>query len=356
MANRLMGKRTPGEVRYEESEQADARRRFLHVEKVAKKQQASDAQAQAERIKSATNQLHRDVVTQLSSQLDNGHSVVSSVLSLNQDISPLLDTLSTRACTVTKLEPLVAALPWLQEDLIRTANAPEHRRVDTQGKIVVIESSRTALSLMGIGNLRFLLPALILRHAMPQITDPYPNIKTRLFEFYLALANAAACLAKLRGLNEYNAYVLALFSGLGPAATVRRYFRLYYQSHREALETAAKDRNVQEHDALQFVQPDVDHIARTQKKYANLVVTRVLESLVFQRIAMQEPWKDKSHPLREVIDLAAKFAFLKMLTRYRLVEKQEAQEFLVASSLSREDIDELNHLALFEINVNQSCD
>ena len=129
-ANQLIGKLGLGEVTYEESEQGDARRRLLHVEKVAAEQNALLAEAQAKKVKLVSDELNKRVVESLIPQFSSSHDVAVNILGLSEDIPHLLDTLSTRACSVSQLEPIIACLPWLHDAILKDINSPQNRRID----------------------------------------------------------------------------------------------------------------------------------------------------------------------------------------------------------------------------------
>lgn len=198
----MLGRRKVGEVSFEQSEQGDARRLLLHVEKVAIENKRLQEKTEASYLESVSHHLHEILLGELTEQLSYTDELVQNVLNLPENIGELLDALSVKACSVSKLEPIAATMPWLYDELIVVVNTPQFRRKDSRGRIIVVETLRTALSFLGIENLRTLIPSLILKRAMPQITDPYPLIKQKLTPYTTGVAITAKRLAALTDLNK----------------------------------------------------------------------------------------------------------------------------------------------------------
>ncbi|MFC3093764.1 HDOD domain-containing protein [Alteromonas sediminis] len=351
LANKLVGKRLPGEVTYEESEQGDARRRLLYVEKLAIKQKVSDAKAHAAEVEKVSNAFHSKVFKELDKDLDNGFKLFHNVVNLHEDIIALLDMLSTKACSVSRLEPLLATSPWLQDDLLKLVNSAEHRRVDARGKVIIVETVRTALSYLGVENLRKIMPFLVLKHGIPQVTDPYPQIKHRISDYFLAVANASAALATSRNQPVFQAYLLGLLSGLGLSAVWRQFFRIYEKMHREAIGGALERRDQRTYNALQLIQPSPVYLSEFRQALERRTTQRILEFMVFKRFTILDTWTDDALPEAKTLASAQAYAELKLLTRFRLVEKDEARVALRALDITRHELEHLNDSEMFTLQI-----
>ena len=79
-AIKLLGKRMPGEISFEQSEQGDARRQLLHVEKVAIENKRLQALSEASYIDSVSHYLHEVVLSELTEQLSFPDELFSNVL------------------------------------------------------------------------------------------------------------------------------------------------------------------------------------------------------------------------------------------------------------------------------------
>ena len=351
LANQLIGRKAPGEISYEESEQGDARRRLLYIEKLAAEQKASDDQANAEKLQEVKVELHRRVEEKLKPLFANSTTIAESILGLSDEIANLLDTLSTRACSVSKLEPIVCSLPWLHEAILKEINLPKNRRLDGRGQPIIIESIRTALSSIGIEHLRLMIPHLIFKHSSPQVTDPYPNIKVKFAELSIGVANTMARLSGLLDLRPFEAYLLGTLSELGRCAATRQYFREFDKILNEYSLEAMNAQDQTTYSALQLIQPQPENITSLHNTYANELTIRAFEYLTFKRLNILQPLVNKQHPLNEALLLAQRFTRLKMLIRYRLVEKDEAIKGLAKLKIPTAWLEKLNQPGLFNLDV-----
>ena len=100
-------------------------------------------------------------------------------------------------------------------------NQPKYRRTDSKGKVIHVDSLRAALNRFGIENLNPVILSLAFRRWLPQITDPYPQIKNRLWEEALATSIISRKLAAIHKVNENHAFSLGMLSLLGNIVVVR---------------------------------------------------------------------------------------------------------------------------------------
>jgi hypothetical protein len=354
LANESIGRRSPGEVTYEESEQADARRRLLHIEKLTAAQKASQEKATAEKIKQVSDALHTKVIEELHPKFTNSTYVAVSILGLSEDIAELLDLLSTKACSVPRLEPLVYRVPWLHEAILREINLPQNRRIDAKGRPIKIESIRTALSSLGVDNLKALLPCLIFKFATPPVTDPYPEIKNKLFEYSVGVANTMARLSKLLDLRHFDAYLLGMFSQFGLCASARLYFREFDGVLNKFTNEAMSKKDQTTYNTLKILQPLPENLTQLYSTYERELTIRSLEFLAFKRVSLLPAFLEPNDPYHEALSLAQCFAQLKMLIAYRLVTKEEAKRQLSTLKIAKAWLEPLNASGLFKMDVDMS--
>lgn len=350
-ANQLIGKRGLGEVSYEESEQGDARRQLLHIEKLTAEQNARLAEAQAKKIKAVSDKLNKRIVESLIPQFSSSNNVAVSILGLSEDITILLDTLSARACSVSQLEPKITCLPWLQDAILKDINSPQNRRLDGRGKPIIIESIRTALSTIGIENLRVLIPFFILRYCTPQITDPYPEIKTKLTEYTVGVANAMSRLADVSELRKFDSYVLGMLCNLGICASTRQYFKAYDKAHLTYSQEVMHARDQGTYSALQTIKASPTDLAKLYKLHAPALTMKALEYMTCKRINIIQPLEEIEGLGHRALMSAQNYTKLKMLIRYRLVNKEEAQKHLMSLNLPLKWLEQLNKPDLFKLAV-----
>ncbi|RDV26713.1 HDOD domain-containing protein [Alteromonas aestuariivivens] len=352
--HQMLGRRSPGEVRYEESEQADARRELLHVEKVALRDLERKALSDASFLDSLRNNLHNSLITELKQQTDNSRTLFNQVLNLTDDATQMLDNLALKASTISKIEPYAAAQPWLYDELIQTVNSPAHRRKDSRGRVIQVESLRTALSFLGIDNLRLQLPLYVYKRTLPVITDPYPTIKHQLWQYGLGTAVTARELTKFYTAKPTDAYVLGLLSNIGRCAIHRLYFRLFDKLHRQALQEAQNKRQREIHDGLLQVQPSANFLIALQNEYADKFTADLFEHMLFKRLNLTNPmrqiakadWEPGS--LAHILHLARCYTRFRMLRPRRYIEKDEAKAYLLSLKYPTGALESLKELDIFQ--------
>ncbi|WP_414829512.1 HDOD domain-containing protein [Alteromonas sp. H39] len=360
---KMLGRRSPGEVSFEESEQGDARRELLHVEKVAIKNKALQEQHEASFIDSVRFDLHELVMHELNMQLESSENLYQKVLSLSDDTADMLDTLSLRTATISRIEHYAAAQPWLYDELMQIVNSPAHRRRDSKGRVIVVESLRTALSFIGIENLRIILPSLVFKRTLPQITDPYPQIKHKLLQYANGTAVAARELARFTSVKPMDAYTLGMLSNLGRCAITRLYFRLFDSVQRTMLEEAQRNRQRDVHDALLKIRPSANYLIALQNEYADNVSADIFEHMHFKRLGIVAPMrsiankeKADSDTLADVLAQARHYAQVRMAYQLRVVEKKELKPLFVQRKYPSGALEALKEVDIFQLPVISSSE
>lgn len=360
---KMLGRRSPGEVRFEESEQGDARRELLHVEKVAIKNKALQEQHEASFIDSVRFDLHELVMHELNMQLESSENIYQKVLSLSDDTADMLDTLSLRATTISRIERFASAQPWLYDELMQIVNSPAHRRRDSKGRVIVVESLRTALSFIGIENLRIILPSLVFKRTLPQITDPYPQIKHKLLQYANGTAVAARELARFTTVKPVDAFTLGMLSNLGRCTITRLYFRLFDGVQRKMLEEAQRNRQRDVHDALLKIRPSANYLIALQNEYADKVSADIFEHMHFKRLSIVTPMRSVANnetpepgSLADVLTQARHYTQVRMAYQHRVVDKKELKPLFVQRKYPPGALEAMKEVDIFQLPVISSSE
>ncbi|MDM7861250.1 HDOD domain-containing protein [Alteromonas sp. ASW11-36] len=363
-ANDLAGRELPGYVKYEDSEQGFARRELLQVEKQAIENKQIDEITNQSYVDSVRNEFHRTLLKHLETELQDYTSIYHRTLNLNDALPDLLDLLAVKACTIARLEPLAARVPWLFEELLKVVNAPQNRRRDSRGRIIVVETLRAALSFINIDNLQLLIPALIFRRTIPQITDPFPQIKARAWQQALNTGLTARFLAPAAGVRANDAYVLGILQGIGRNAITRLYFRLFERLQRHELEVAQAKKQRKQHDALTQIEPSSNFLIALWNDYADKTLAETLEYMHLKRLFIHPsaktlangPTPGEQDPLAILVEKARTYAQFRMLKTQRLIEPDEAKVVLRTSKIPASEIAQLNKLDLSKLPLNLKPD
>ncbi|WP_034475194.1 HDOD domain-containing protein [Aestuariibacter salexigens] len=332
-----LGVSLAGKVNFEQTEQANARRELLRVEKLAIRDKELNAKSEQSYIDSMRDMVHVALREELDDVLKDTDFLFRKVLGLDNELAPLLDLLTVKAATIPRIESAAVAIPWLFDDLTKFVNSPKYRRLDAKGNVVTVDTLRTALSFVGIDNLKIVVPSLSFRRTIPQITDPYPQLKTRIWEFALGTALSCQAIAPLCKVDPSHAYTLGLFHDLGRNIVTKLYFRLFDKTQRAALVEAQRDKKHDEHDALTKIAPSGDYLLElinelgaslSAKMVSMMDLKRVFISTAMQEYAQNVPVTEMT-PLSRVLLQGVNYTKYRMLKAYRLINVEEAKAFLV---------------------------
>ena len=147
-AQEVAGVESETRVRFENTEQSNARRELLRVEKQAIRDKELNKKSEQNYIDGIRDLVHETLLERLKEALANDDEVFNKVLGIDENMAPLLDLLSVRASSISKIDPAASAMPWLFDDLIKMVNMPKYRRTDARGKVVAVETMRAALRLL----------------------------------------------------------------------------------------------------------------------------------------------------------------------------------------------------------------
>ncbi|GGD73326.1 HDOD domain-containing protein [Lacimicrobium alkaliphilum] len=311
-------------------------RQLLRVEKQAKRDKTLNQKHHQKFLDSLLEKLNREILIRLEEKLEDTELLYSKILGVNENLPDVLDVMAVRASSIGRIEPLVATIPWLNADLVKMINMPRYRRTDKQGKVIPVDSLRVALSFMGIENLKMVIPALAFRRWTPQITDPFPNIKTRLWEHSIGTALSCKKIAEIVELDGGQAFTLGMLHDIGKIVLVRLYFRLFDEVQRDAIAEAHAATMRDEHSALAELQPSGEFLKEILGKHGLAISSRLIERMDLRRVfispAMHEVADNK--PVAEMSDLAkvaaqgSAYSKYRMLKTYRLINMEEAKSYL----------------------------
>lgn len=312
-------------------------RLLLRVEKQAIREKDLNKKLEYNYINGIRDQIHLVVEQRLQKSLKDTENIYNKVLGIDEKLPELLDMISVRAATISKIEPLATEIPWLYQDLLKLVNQPKYRRFDNKGKVVGVENFRVGLSFFGIENLSSVIVSLALRRLLPQITDPYPQIKTHIWEQAMATGIVCKTLASLNNIDQSQAFILGMLQMVGCIVVVRQYFRLFDRVQQEALIEAHEGQKHQEHTALMQTTPSGEFLTAMIDKYALQTSAKIIDNMTLRRVfiakAMSEvaasiPVQEMS-PLAKVLQQGQAYAKYRMLKSQKLLDKQQSREFLL---------------------------
>jgi hypothetical protein len=261
----------------------------------------------------------------------------------------LLDLVGIKAATISKIEPLATELPWFFNDLIKFVNQPKYRRTDHKGKVVIVETMRVGLNFFGLENLMILITSLAFKRSLPQITDPFPQIKLRIWEEALATAISCKKIASVVGVNQNHAFCLGMLQNMGKVVVSKLYFRLFESVLREALLETQNEQKHDEHSALTRITPSGQFLNQLIDKHALNISARLIDKMAMKRVfianalfevANNQPTAELS-PLALVLKQGNAYAQYRMLKGHKLIDLQQSRDFIRALGMPKGSLEVL---------------
>lgn len=319
-----------------ELEQSKTARSLLRVEKQAIREKDLNTKSDLSFLENISEQIDTEVAKRLEESVKDTEHLYSKIIGIDPALPKLLDLVGVKAATISKIEPLAGELPWFFNDLMRFVNQPKYRRFDNNGKAIIVETMRVGLSFFGLENLIIILTSLAFKRSLPQITDPYPQIKLRIWEEALATAISCKQIASVVGVNQNHAFCLGMLQTMGKIVVSKLYFRLFENVLREALRETQLAQKHEEHSALTRITPSGPFLNQLIDKHALTVSANLIEKMAMQRVfianAMFEIANNESQvelsPLALVLKQGKAYAQYRMLKGHRLIDLQQSKDFL----------------------------
>ncbi|WP_230818644.1 HDOD domain-containing protein [Rheinheimera aquimaris] len=337
--------------------QPQSERTLLDIEAQAQKQRMAGAQAKAQFTEFAQAHLHDEVSDELVRRLHNIEHVMASLFYPTDAYYRVLDVLSGRTVTVNKLDPLVSRVPWLVEDLLRLVNQPQYRNRTSSGAMV--KDIKTALRFLGVESLQLILPVYAMKRMMPHSTDPFTGLKSRLWDYSLAVAIAAKRLAEDSPEHPYNAFCVGLFHTLGHAVVTRNYLRTYQQVRQQQLLQARESRDVQLTDALDSLEPDGSFLSESFNEFAAVLSADITSRWQLDTLPLCQTLDQLaegagfagSSPLARLVQQAQVYVQCRELKQRQQVSEDEAKAWFASVQLSSDSIQILRQTNLKRLGV-----
>lgn len=347
-----------------EIEQSKTSRSLLWVEKQAIREKDLNIKSNLSLLNTVTDQINVEVEKRLQTSLEDTDNLYSKTVGIDSSLPKLLDLIGVKAATISKIEPLAMELPWLFNDLIKFIHQPKYRRVDNKGKGILIENMRVALNFFGLDNLIVIVTSLAFKRMLPQITDPYPQIKLRIWEEALATAIACKQIASVVDVNQDHAFCLGMLQTMGKVVVSKLYFRLFENVLREALLETQKAQKHEEHSALTRINPSGPFLNHLIDKYALNISAKLIDKMTMQRVIISkamfevknnEPMADLS-PLALVLKQGKAYAQYRILKNHKLIDLQQSKDFIRTLSMPKGSLELLKTTDMRSLNLSMSND
>ncbi|NTS76715.1 HDOD domain-containing protein [Catenovulum sp. SM1970] len=335
------------------------KRELLEVEREAKETREVEQFHKAVNVQEMTVALNKEVEERFLEKIQDVELVIENVTQANDSIPAILDILAVRAASIARVDPLVANLPWLADELIQFVNLPQYRSASNKKKNVKVDKHKTALSYIGIENLPYVIPSFALKKWIPYSTEPFRLMKRKLWESGLAAALCCKKLAQLQELDDKAAFVCGMFHDLGKSAIVRLYLRTFDQIWKEKLTHARDKRLKEQHDALVELTPNPELLRDLLQQHSSVLSAKIIESFNLKRFIVLPAFEENAEqlefgqlsPMAQVMRKGIAFSRYKTLQKHNLITKDEAKQFFKLNHISTQDVIELRKLSLKRLNL-----
>jgi hypothetical protein len=347
-----------------EVEQSKTARSLLRVEKQAILQKDLNIKSDISFLNTITDQINIEVEIRLKESLEDTDILYSKIIGMDMSLPELLDLVGLKAATITRIEPIATELPWLFNDLLKYVNQAKYRRLDNKGKVILVDTMRAGLNFFGLENLIIMLTSLAFKRSLPQITDPYPQIKLRIWEEALATAISCKQIASVVGVNKDHAFCLGMLQTMGKVVVSKLYFRLFESVLREALVETQNAQKHEEHSALTRITPSGKFLNHLIDKYALNVSVKLIDKMAMRRVfianAMSEVSSDNSladlSPLALVLKQGKAYAQYRMLREHKLIDLQQSKDFIRTLSMPKGSLDLLKRTDMHSLDLSINND
>jgi hypothetical protein len=337
--------------------QLEASESLLTVDAQARQSRQAGAQAKAQFTEFAQAHLHDEVADELLRKLHNIDQVQSTLFDAGAEFYPILDLLGEKVVTVNKLDPMVAKVAWLNEELLRLVNQPQYRNRTKSGAMV--KDIKTAIRFLGVESLQLIIPVYTMRRMIPHSTEPFTSLKTKLWDYTLAVAIAARKLAENSAEHPYSAFCVGLFHTLGHAVVTRNYLRTYQQVRQAQLLQARESRDTQLTDTLDALEPDASFLCESLTEFAAVLSADITSRWQLKTLPLCQTLDQLAEgvgfaggsPLARIVLQAQSYVQCQALRQQKQISASEAQSWLQQVQLSNENIELLSQTNLKRLGI-----
>ena len=341
----------------------DANRKLLRVEQIASRDKNLNQKSKQSYQDSLRDNINEQVEHRMLEEFNEAESLLGAI-NFDERITDVLDILNVRAASISRIEPLVSAISWLKEDVLKFVNLPQYRKTDKYGNSIRVDNLRLAMSYIGLENLKMVIPSFAIRQCLPHSTGPFPSLKKKLWEHALGSALACRKIAEVTEQDQGHAFAMGLFHDVGKGLIVRAYLRIFDQTLLENMEDAESKKRQQEFDGLQGMHPSGEFLRHLLLSYSRTLAARIVEEMDFKRLMITPPLREyaevsgvaKMSPMTRLLAQGNVYSEFRLLKAEKLITLDEAKGFLGAFRIPAQAVSELRNVNLRRLNLRMGDD
>jgi HD-like signal output (HDOD) protein len=333
-------------VHFQGSEQESRRRELLGVEIKAQQEKIIAAHGKEHFRNQVMELFYSQVRNQVNEEFDNKTNLYYNVLRIKDAAPTILELLSLKAISINRIKPLVTSLYWLSTDIINLVNKPHYRKRSN----VQVNDAKLALSFLGLDNLKLVMPTFILKHWLPNSTEPYGLMKRKLWNDSLSVALAASILARREGLDRYTAFTTGMLSNIGQLAVTRCFLTTYSEVYETELHQAFESKDKHLHDVLVKIDSAPELLLEQLVLRSSTLSADLIELMQFDRLQITEAMFDLAYcenitkmcPVAQLVAKAKAFVSYRSLASACLIDDDETKQLFDSVKLNSAEVSLLN--------------
>ncbi len=340
------------------SEQENRRRQLLSVEVQAQQDKTIAEQDEEFFQKQVKRQFFNRLISKVNKDFGNKEYFYHHVLRIEDACPTILDVLSTPSASVNEIKDLVDSMAWLSSNLIHLVNKPQYRtRADIQ-----VNDAKLALSYIGLNNVKWVMPTLILKHWLPVSTAPYGLMKQKLWNDSLSVALAARCLSLRTKQDPFTVFAAAMLTNIGNIAITSCFFSSFNELHKQQVNMAFNNQDKHLHDVLLNTKISKELLLEQLIIRSASLSADLIKIMAFNHLAITKPivdlactnTTDKMHPTARLIVKAKAFVTYRSLFKEGLITPDEREALFDAANLTTSEVALLQEADIAHIKLHFS--
>lgn len=262
-----------------QAEIVNSRRSMLAIDLAAREEKIKKQQNDLMYKTSISNDFNEKIRNKIIEVLKNEHLYDAKFLNLHELLFVVLDKLHLTATTISNLEMIIKNIMYIEKKICDLNN-----KKDMKDKL------RNTLGMLGIDNLRILIPYFIAENTVSK-DDSFPLMKNKIVEHMLLTANSCYHLVKFNEekykdlkISETESYINGLFHEIGTSAVFKIYLQVFDQIWKEELKKARESVDQRRFDTISKLEPSHIDLRDILFEYHNKYTSNIVSDFDFQRL------------------------------------------------------------------------
>lgn len=337
---------------------------LLDVEKDGEKKRRLEKRAHADAIKTASLLINKEASKQIQTDLSDNARNFRSLLRLSSAGNDLFEVLYAKVATLSRVASIIEHnFPQFSRFIIDTVNSSAFCK--SLGRTPKnVRDIRAALGFIGLDGLRVLLPIMFFKEKVRFHNESLPLMANKYWSYSLRLSNTARYICDCHGIGQPDRALLpGVMRNLGSLAVYHQFEHSWMTAKQNImikLRESEKDEDRSIYYACKDVQPSGKSLIQIMPSLSDKITRHVVEQCDWQQLrreknALLEDLEDIDMSKRSPMGIALKQARLSaqfnILSRHKLVKKDEIKPILWRSRLTQKQMVSIHNSALHKVDL-----